>query len=57
GAGDAFTAGMLYALTRGKSPKEAGRIAAACSALCIQEVGARSGPKSKKDLIKFLRKN
>ncbi|MBK5114635.1 MAG: carbohydrate kinase family protein [Candidatus Heimdallarchaeota archaeon] len=57
GAGDAFTAGMLYALTRGKSPKEAGRYAAACSAICIQELGARSGPKSKKDLIKFIRKN
>ncbi len=57
GAGDAFTAGMLYALTRGKSPKQAGRIAAACSAICIQKVGARSGPKSKMDLMKFLRKN
>ena len=57
GAGDAFTAGMLYALTRGKSPKAAGRIAAACSAICIQEVGARSGPKSKKELMKFLKKN
>ncbi len=57
GAGDSFTAGMLYALTKGKSPKEAGRIAAACSALCIQEVGARSGPKSRKELVKFLRKH
>jgi sugar/nucleoside kinase (ribokinase family) len=57
GAGDAFTAGMLYALAKEKSPKEAGRIAAACSAICIQEVGARSGPKSKKELMKFLRKN
>jgi ribokinase len=57
GAGDAFTAGMLYALTRGKSPKEAGRYATACSAICIQELGARSGPKNKKDLIKFLRRN
>ncbi|HUT82500.1 MAG TPA: carbohydrate kinase family protein [Candidatus Bathyarchaeia archaeon] len=57
GAGDAFTAGMLYAITREKSLKEAGRIAAGCSALCIQEVGARSGPKSKRDLVKFLRKN
>ncbi len=57
GAGDAFTAGMLYALTHGKSPKEAGRIAAACSAICIQEVGARSGPKSRNELMKFIRKN
>ncbi|MBN1329137.1 MAG: carbohydrate kinase family protein [Candidatus Heimdallarchaeota archaeon] len=57
GAGDAFTAGMLYGITREKSLKEAGRIAAACSAICIQEVGARSGPKSKRDLVKFLRKN
>jgi ribokinase len=57
GAGDAFTAGMLYALTKGKTPKEAGRIAAACSAICIQEIGARSGPKNKKELLKFLKKN
>jgi sugar/nucleoside kinase (ribokinase family) len=56
GAGDAFTSGMLYALSKGKSLKEAGRIAAACSAICIQEIGARSGPKNKKELIKFLRK-
>ncbi len=57
GAGDAFTAGMLYAITREKALKEAGKIAAGCSAVCIQEVGARSGPKSKHDLVKFLRKN
>ena len=57
GAGDAFTAGMLYALTRGRTPKEAGKIGAACSAICIQEIGARSGPKSRKELVKFLRKN
>ncbi len=57
GAGDAFSAGMLYALTKGKTPREAGRIATACSALCIQEIGARSGPKSRKELVKFLRKN
>ena len=57
GAGDAFTSGMLYSLIKGKKPKEAGRIAAACSAICIQEVGARSGPKSRKDLNKFLRKS
>jgi sugar/nucleoside kinase (ribokinase family) len=57
GAGDAFTAGLLYALTIGKSLKEAGRIASACSAICIQEIGARSGPKNKKELSKFLRKN
>ncbi len=57
GAGDAFTAGMLYALTKGRTPKEAGRIAAACSAICIQEIGARSGPKNRKELVRFLRKN
>lgn len=57
GAGDAFSAGMLYALTKGRPIKEAGRIAAACSAICIQEIGARSGPKNRKELVKFLRKN
>ena len=55
GAGDAFTSGMLYGLTNGKTPKEAGRLAAACSAICIQEIGARSGPKSRRELQKFLR--
>jgi sugar/nucleoside kinase (ribokinase family) len=57
GAGDAFTAGMLYALTKRRKLKEAGRIAAACSAICIKEIGARSGPKNKKELMNFLRKN
>jgi ribokinase len=57
GAGDAFTAGMLYALTKGKSVKEAGKIASACSAICIQKIGARSGPKSRLNLVKFMRKN
>lgn len=57
GAGDAFTAGMLYAVNKEKKIKEAGRIASACSAICIQEVGARSGPKNKKELSKFLHKN
>jgi len=56
GAGDAFTAGMLYSLTRGRSLKEASKIAAGCSAICIQEIGARSGPQTKRDLMKFLRK-
>ena len=50
------TASVFHALTKGKSPKEAGRIAAACSALCIQKVGARSGPKSRMELVKFLKK-
>ncbi|NHJ86291.1 MAG: carbohydrate kinase family protein [Asgard group archaeon] len=57
GAGDAFTAGMIYGLISNKKPKEAGRIAAACSAICIQSVGARSGPNSKRELIKFLKSN
>lgn len=57
GAGDAFTAGMLYALNKGKKPSEAGKIAAACSAICIQEIGARSGPKNEKELFTFLKKH
>jgi ribokinase len=55
GAGDAFAAGMLYALTKGARTEEAGRIASACSAVCIQNIGARSGPKNRKEVIKFLR--
>lgn len=57
GAGDAFTAGMLYGLIRQRALKEVGRIAAACSAICIQEIGARSGPQTRRELLKFLRKN
>jgi len=57
GAGDAFAAGMLYGLIRQRDLKDVGRIAAACSAICIQEVGARSGPRNKRELLKFLRKN
>ena len=57
GAGDAFTAGILYGLIKGRPLKEIIKIASACSAICIQEIGARSGPKNRKELLKFLRKN
>lgn len=57
GAGDAFTAGMLYGLIKNEPIKEIGRIATACSALCIQKIGARSGPENKRELQSFLNKN
>ena len=42
GAGDASTAGLLFALTRGASPEQAAVLAAACSAVVIG--GARPTP-------------
>ncbi|MEA2071480.1 MAG: carbohydrate kinase family protein [Asgard group archaeon] len=57
GAGDAFAAGMLYGLVKGNSPKQSATIGAACASICIQEVGARSGPKNRREVRKFLRKH
>jgi ribokinase len=56
GAGDCFTAGMLYSLSNGMKPEDAGKFATACAAICIQEVGARSGPKNKREVMKFIRR-
>jgi len=47
GAGDAFNAGFLYGLLRGRDLEECGRIGNYVASLCIQKVGAREGlPKS-----------
>lgn len=56
GAGDTYTAGMLYGLCKGMSIKKAGIFATACSAICVQEVGARSGPKDRKEVQRFIRR-
>jgi ribokinase len=41
GAGDAFSAGLLYGLTKGLSLEECGRYANATAALCVSTPGAR----------------
>ncbi len=43
GAGDAFYAGLIAGLVRGKSLSEAGRIGAATGAACVTALGASSG--------------
>jgi sugar/nucleoside kinase (ribokinase family) len=42
GAGDGFLGGLSYALLKGQAPKDAGRFANACAALCCTRVGARA---------------
>jgi sugar/nucleoside kinase (ribokinase family) len=41
GAGDAYTAGFLYAWTSGRSLRESGEVGTSCAATVIQQVGAR----------------
>lgn len=43
GAGDAFCAGFLYGLIKGKSLHECGRIGNFVASRCITEMGARTG--------------
>jgi len=43
GAGDAFAAGFLYGLLRGKNPEECGRLGDAVAQFCITKAGARAG--------------
>ena len=43
GAGDAFYAGLIAGLVRGKNLAEAGRIAAATGAACVTGLGASAG--------------
>ncbi|MGC9781178.1 MAG: carbohydrate kinase family protein [Candidatus Heimdallarchaeota archaeon] len=57
GAGDAYTACMLYSLCKGRTAEEVGIFATASAALCIQEVGARSGPKDQKEVLRFIKKH
>jgi ribokinase len=50
GAGDAFNAGFLYGLTKGKSLHECGRIGNFVASRCITKMGARTGLPRLKDL-------
>jgi ribokinase len=50
GAGDAFCAGFLYGLIKGKSLHECGRIGNFVASRCIMEMGARTGLPHVEDL-------
>jgi ribokinase len=50
GAGDAFGAGFLYGLIKGKSLRECGRIGNFVASRCITKMGARAGLPRLKDL-------
>lgn len=43
GAGDAFSAGFIYGMVKGKSLKECGRLGDFLAKLCISRTGARHG--------------
>jgi ribokinase len=50
GAGDAFSAGFLYGLLRGKDLCECGRLGNFVASRCIEKVGARAGLPRASDL-------
>jgi ribokinase len=50
GAGDAFAAGFLYGVVKGKGLKECGRLGDFVAKLCISHTGARHGLPTEKDL-------
>jgi ribokinase len=50
GAGDAFCAGFLYGLIKGKSLYECGRLGNFAASRCIMKMGARTGLPRLKDL-------
>jgi ribokinase len=50
GAGDAFAAGFLYGVVKGKGLKECGRLGDFVAKLCISRTGARHGLPTEKDL-------
>ncbi len=54
GAGDAFCAGFLYGLHKGKELKQCGIIGNYLASKCISEMGARKGLPSKEELERGL---
>ena len=50
GAGDAFAAGFIYGLVKGKGLAECGRLGDAVAKLCISRTGARHGLPTEKEL-------
>lgn len=57
GAGDCFNAAFLSGLLKNMSIEETMRYAAASSALAIQQIGARSGLPTSKEIETFLNSN
>lgn len=54
GAGDSFCAGFICGLTQGWSFRECAAFANAVGAHCVTEIGASSGIKPMKDILKFM---
>jgi ribokinase len=50
GAGDAFAAGFLYGVVKGKAPEECGRLGNIVARFCITKMGAREGLPAQKEL-------
>ena len=55
GAGDAFAAGFLYGLLKGKNPEECGRLGNIVAQFSIAEMGARSGLPDPEELSRRYR--
>jgi len=55
GAGDAFSAGALYAVLKGKSAEEALSYGNACAALNVSKAGARGGFKELSEVEKLIK--
>ena len=50
GAGDAFAAGFIYGLVKGKGLEECGRLGDFIAKLCISRTGARHGLPTEEEL-------
>ena len=55
GAGDAFAAGFLYGLLKGKNPEECGRLGNIVAQFSIAEMGARTGLPDPEELSRRYR--
>jgi ribokinase len=56
GAGDAFAAGFIYGLLKGKGPEECGQLGSIVAQLCIAKTGAREGLPTLKELAQHYLK-
>jgi ribokinase len=55
GAGDAFAAGFIYGMVKGKGLAECGRLGDIVAQFCISKIGAREGLPTLKELTKRYR--
>jgi len=55
GAGDAFAAGFIYGLLKGKGLEECGRLGDIAAQFCISKIGAREGLPTLKELAQRYR--